>query len=131
MYPTLPELVRTTLLVPFTCGKHWTLYVLRDQGFFHFDSMTDARLHTNSTICIRLAKMWVTRSGYAEQSVMWRNAQSLSVWIQPTVPQQNFGWTCEFYVLKNIKEYIEALRTKHHTLREVSCDLVHRITPYK
>ena len=127
-YPVLPELDITTLLVPFTCGKHWTLYVLGDQGFFHFDSMCDAGLHSDTTNRTRLAKMWAARSGYTEQSVMWRKAQSPSVWSQPSVPQQNSGWACGFYVLKNIKEYTEALRTKPHTLREVSCDSVHRIT---
>ena len=124
-YPTLPELDITTLLVPFTCGKHWTLYILGDQGFFHFDSMRDAGFHTDPTIRMRLAKLWAARSGYDEHSLMWRNAQSLSVWIQPNVPQQNSGWACGFYLLKNIREYIEALRTKPHTLREVSCDSVY------
>lgn len=129
-YPALPELDITTLLVPYTCGKHWTLYVLGDQGFFHFDSMSSCGLHSGSTIRTRLAKMWTARSGYAEQSVMWRNAQSPTVWIQPTVPQQNSGWACGYYVQKNIMEYSHALRHNPQTLREVSCDPVHRMTPY-
>lgn len=56
-YPTLPSLDITTLLVPFTCGKHWTLYVLGEQGFFHFDFLSDVRLHSDSTNRTRLAKM--------------------------------------------------------------------------
>lgn len=73
-YPTLPDLDITTLLVPFTCGKHWSLYVLGDQGFFHFDSLRDCGLHSDSVNRTSLAMMWAARSGYAEQSVMWRNA---------------------------------------------------------
>ena len=76
-YPALPDLDITTLLVPYTCGKHWTLYVLGDQGFFHFDSLRDAGFHSDPTIRTRLAKLWAARSGYDEQSPMWRNAQSL------------------------------------------------------
>lgn len=30
--------------------------------------------------------------------------------------QQNSGWTCEFYVVKNIMEFTEALRHKPNTL---------------
>lgn len=121
-YPTLPELDITTLLVPFTCGKHWSLYVLGDQGFYHFDSLSECGIHSDSANRTRLAKMWAARSGYDEQSVMWRKAQSPTVWIQPSVPQQNSGWACGFYVVHNIMEYTQALRTKPHTLREVSCD---------
>ena len=121
----------TTLLVAYTCGKHWTLYVLGDQGFVHFDSMGTTGPHSDSTIHKRLAKIWTTRGGYAEQSVMWRNAQLPTIWIHPTVPQQNSGWVCEYYVLKNIMEYTHVLRHNPQILREVSCDHVHRITPYK
>ena len=111
-YPTLPELDITNLLVPFTCGQHWTLYVLGDHGFFHFDSMRDAQLHNDSTRCTRLAKLWAAQSGYDEASTMWRKAKSPSSWIKPTVPQQNSGWACGFYVLRNIREYTQWLRTK-------------------
>ena len=56
-YKALPDLDITTLLVPYTCGKHWTLYVIGDQGFFYFDSMADAGFHFDLTIRTRLAKL--------------------------------------------------------------------------
>ena len=90
-YPNFLELDITTLLVPYTCGKHWTLYILWDEGFVHFGSISNVGLHSDSKIRKRLAKMWTAWGGYAEQSVMWRNAQSPTVWIQPTILQQNFG----------------------------------------
>ena len=127
-YTTLPELDITTLLVPYTCGRHWTLFVLGDQGFYHFDSLANVAFHNDLKIRMRLAKLWAVRGGYTEQSVRWQNAQTPSVWIRPTVPQQNSGWACGYYVLKNIMEYTEALRHNPNTLREVSCDSVHRIT---
>jgi len=127
-YTTLPELDITTLLVPYTCGKHWTLYVLGDEGLFHFDSMANAGFHFDLTIRTRLAKLWAARGGCSSQSVMWQNAQRPSVWIRPNVPQQNSGWACGYYVLKNIMEYTQALRHNPNILREVSFGSVHRIT---
>src|SRR5579875_3578302 len=74
-YPNWPDLELKTLLVPYTCGSHWTLFVLGENGFFHFDSSADCGLRSNLAVHVRLAKMWATRSGYDEQSDMWRKAQ--------------------------------------------------------
>ena len=125
MYTALPNLDITTLLVPYTCGKHWTLYALGNHGFFHFDSMASTGFHFDMTIRTRLAKLWATRSGFAEKFVMWQTVQTPGIWIRPNVPQQNSGWAYGYYVLKNIMEYTEALRHNPKTLREVSCDPLH------
>ena len=125
-YSALLDLDITTLFVPYTCGKHWTLYALGPQGFFHFDSMASVGFHFDLTIRKRLAKLWALRSGYAEKSVMWHRVQTPSIWIRPNVPQQTSGWACGYYVLKNILEFTHALRHNPKTLREVSYDPVHR-----
>lgn len=75
------------LLLPYTCGKHWTMYVLGNQGFFHFDSMASVGFHYDMTIRTQLTTLWTTRSGYAEQSLMWQNAQTPSVWNRLEIPQ--------------------------------------------
>ena len=125
-YAALPSLDITTIFVPYTCGKHWTLYALGPQGFFHFDSMAGVGFHFDVTIRKRLAKLWASRSGYADNSVMWQRVQSSSIWIQPNVPQQTSGWACGYYVVKNIMEFTHALRHNPKTLREVSCNPVHK-----
>lgn len=119
-YTALPELDVRTLIVPYTCGKHWSVYVLGERGFFHFDSMPACGLHSDVTIRIRLAKMWTVRSGYAESSEQWLQSSHVHRWIEPKVPEQNSGWACGFYMLRNIMEFIEALRHRPHSLGEVS-----------
>lgn len=64
-YTALPPLDITTLIVPYTCGKHWSVYALGNRGFIHFDSMSRFGLHSDSTIRTSLAKMWTVRSDYA------------------------------------------------------------------
>jgi len=127
-YPALPGLDMTTLIVPYTCGNHWSVYILGDQGFFHMNSLSGYGPHSDITIRTQLAKMWATRSGYEERSSKWQRILSPDCWILPTLPQQNSGWACGFYVIKNIMEFTKALRFKPHTLREVSSDPSHRIT---
>ena len=56
-YPALPPTDITTLIVPYTCGKQWTVYILGDQGFFHFDSMRGAGLHVDPVLRTRLGKL--------------------------------------------------------------------------
>lgn len=116
-YTALPGSDVRTLIVPYTCGKHWSVYVLGDRGFFHIDSMLGCSLHSDVTIRTSLAKMWTVRSGSVQ-------AQSSHVhrWIEPSVPEQNLGWACGFYVLRNIMEFIEALRHRPRSLGEVSDD---------
>ena len=119
-YGALPELDITTLIVPFTCGKHWSVYVVGDHGFFHFDSMITSGLHSDSQRRVDIAKLWAARRGYGEGSERWLQAQSPSVWIQPDVPQQNSGWACGFYMLKNIMEFTKTQRHRPQTLCEVN-----------
>lgn len=70
-YPALPGLDMTTLIVPYTCGKHWSVYILGDQGFFHMNSLSSFGLHSDTTIRIQLVKMWAARRGYEERSLKW------------------------------------------------------------
>ena len=120
IYTTLPALDITTLILPYTCGKHWTVYAIGEQGFFHFDSLPRSGLHSDVTIRTCIAKMWAARTGCTMYSDRWLQAQSSHTWIQPTVPHQNSGWTCGFYVLKNIMEFAMAMRHRPQTLCEVS-----------
>ena len=119
-YSELPSLDITTLIVPFTCGSHWSVYVLGDHGYFHFDSMVTAGLHADSKRRVHLAKMWCARKGYDEHSSKWAEARSPHSWIQAKVPQQNSGWACGYYMLKNIMEFTKALRHRPQSLSEVN-----------
>ena len=119
-YTAFPALDTTTLIVPYTCGKHWTVYAVGDRGFFHFDSMPGCGLHSDVTIRTSIAKMWAARIGCTKYSDRWLQAQSSHAWIQPSVPQQNLGWACGFYVLKNIMEFARAMRHRPQSLGEVS-----------
>ena len=95
-YSELPELDVTTLIVPYSCGKHWSVYILLDYGYFHFNSMISCGLHADFKRRIYLAKMWCARKGHNDDSEMWAKAQSPHSWIQVRVPQQNSGWACGF-----------------------------------
>ena len=119
-YGELPGLDITTLIVPFTCGKHWSVYVLGDYGYFHFDSMVTAGFHADPIKHVLLAKLWCARKGYNDDCEMWAEAQSPHSWIQAQVPQQNSGWACGYYMLKNILEFTKALRHRPNTLSEVN-----------
>ena len=119
-YSALPSLDITTLIVPYTCGKHWSVYAIGEEGFFHFDSLPGSGLHSSVTIRTCLAKLWAARTSCSENSDRWLRAQSPHAWIQSSVPQQNSGWACGFYVLKNIMEFAMAMRHRPQTLCEVS-----------
>ena len=56
-YGELPDLDMITLIVSFTCGKHWSVYVLGDYGYFHFDSMVIAGLYANLIKHVLFAKL--------------------------------------------------------------------------
>ena len=127
-YPALPGLDMTTLIVPYTCGDHWSVYILGDQGFFHMNSLSISGWHSETTIRTHLAKMWAARRGYEERSHKSHMILSPDCWILPTLPQQNSGWACGFYVIKNIIEFTKILRHRPLTLRKVSSDPSHRIT---
>ena len=118
-YSELPGLDVTTLIVPYSCNKHWSAYILSDYGYFHLDSLISCGLHADFARRICLAKMWCARKGHNDDSGMWAEAQSPHSWIQVRVPQQNSGWACGFYMMKNILEFSKALRYRPDVLRKV------------
>jgi hypothetical protein len=117
---SLPPQDIKTLIVPYTDGKHWTAYMMGEHGFYHLDSLVVSKLHADVTIRKRLAKLWAAWSGHDTDADTWRAVSSSHQWIQATVPQQNSGWACGFYMLKNIMEYTKTLRDRPHTLCEVN-----------
>ena len=119
-YSELPELDVTTLIVPYSCGKHWSVYILSDYGYFHLDSMISCGLHVDFKRRICLAKMRCARKGHNDDNEMWVEVQFSHSWIHVRVPQQNSGWTCGFYMMKTIMEFSKALKYKPHVLRKVT-----------
>ena len=61
-YGELPDLDIITLVVPFTCGKYWSVYILGEFGYFHFDFAVTAGLHADSKIRVIFAKIWCARN---------------------------------------------------------------------
>lgn len=105
----------------YTQGSHWSVYVLGDFKYFHFNSMVIVGLHASSKKCVLLAKMWCARKWYNDDDYdIWRKTQPPHSWVQVQVPQQNSGRTCGFYMLKNIMEFTRALRYRPHTMCEVN-----------
>lgn len=70
-YFTLLGLDITTLIMPYTHGKHWSVYVPGHHGFFHFNSTKDSRLHSSTIICTHFTKMWATRRGFDVSLAKW------------------------------------------------------------
>lgn len=118
-YGSLPSQDTKTLIVPYTCGKHWTVYVVGEHGFFHMDSLVGSKLHSDTKIEKRLAKLWAAWSGHDSDEGLWQAISSSHEWIQARVPQQNSGWACGFYMLKNIMEYTKTVRDSPQSLCEV------------
>lgn len=59
-----------TRIVPLSCGKHWSVYIFKDHGWFHFYSMVTASLYSNSKEMIR---HWTTvRARQYEQGLSLR-----------------------------------------------------------
>lgn len=121
-YTAFPPLYITIPIVPYTCRNHQSVYKLWDRGFFYFDSMPRSCLHSNVTIHTFLVKMWATKSGCAECLDKWLQTQSPHVWMEPSIPKQNSGWACGFYVLRNIMYFAEAMRHRPQSLGDVSND---------
>ena len=119
-YPSLPPQDIKTLIVPYTCGAHWTVYIVGEHGFFHLDSLVSSGMHSGVRIRKRLSKLWAAWSGHDTDADMWAAVSSSHEWIQAIVPQQNSSWACGFYMLKNIMEYTKTLRDRPHTLCEVN-----------
>ncbi len=118
-YGALPAQVINTIIIPYTCGKHWIVYIVGEHGFFHFDSMVDSCLHSDNKFRRSLAKLWAAWSGHDEDADTWVGVHSSHEWVQVSVPQQNSSWACGFYMLKNIMEYTQTMRDRPHTLCEV------------
>ena len=118
-YGALPPQDIKSLIIPYTCGKHWTVFVVGEHGFFHLDSLANRGFHSDIMIRNRLAKLWAAWSGNDEDTDTWLGVSSSHEWVQVRVPQQNSGWACGFYMLKNIMEYTKTVREKPHTLCEV------------
>ena len=119
-YGALPSQDIKTLIVPYTCRKHWTVYMVGDHGFFHLDSLVGSGLHSDTAIEQKLGKLWAAWSGNDTDADMWMVVSSSHQWIQAVVPQQNSGWACGFYMLKNIMEFTKTVRDRPHTLCEVN-----------
>ncbi len=118
-YGSLPPQDIKTLIVPYTCGKHWTAYVLGEHGFFHMDSLVNSKIHESEEIRQRLAKLWAAWSGHDSDAGLWKAVSESHEWIQARVPQQNSSWACGFYMIKNIMEYTKFVRDSPEFLCEV------------
>jgi hypothetical protein len=56
-YGEVLDLDITTLILLFSCGKHWSVYLLRVNVTFTFIHMFTTGLHSNLKICVHLAKL--------------------------------------------------------------------------
>ena len=45
------------LFIPYYGENHWSIFVLSDECFLHYDSLRTAKLHDDKHIHIYLAKM--------------------------------------------------------------------------
>lgn len=93
--------------------------MLGEFGYFHFDSMVIGGLHVDSKRRVILMKMWCVRKKYGDDHDTWVEVESPHSWIQVQVPQQNSVWACGFYMMRNVMEFIRALRYRPHTLCEI------------
>lgn len=99
---------------------HWNIYVLGDQGYFHFNSMVTLAYTPTLRNVYTLKKMRCARKVYNEQSKNWLEVRSSHSWIKTNMPQKNSGWTCGYYMLKNIVEFSKVLKHRLHILCEVN-----------
>ena len=80
-YGALPSQDIKTLIVPYTCGNYWTVYIVGEHGFFHLDSLVESGLHFDIRIEKRLAKLWAAWSGHDTDDDMWMVVSSSRQWI--------------------------------------------------
>lgn len=71
---SLPGLDIATLIVPYTCMKHWSVYIVGDQGFVHFNSMIGYVLHSNATIHTHISQ-GCGQCGEALKSTWWNGRE--------------------------------------------------------
>lgn len=88
-YGALPSNDIKNLVIPYTCRKHWTIYVVGEHGFFYPDSLVESSLHSDTGIQKKHVKLWATWSGHDEDAHMWIGVSSSRQWIQASLPQQN------------------------------------------
>ena len=78
-YGALPSQDFNTLIIPYTCGKHWGLYVVGELGFYHFDPLVDAGFHSDRDFRLSLAKLWAAWRGFTDDTDMWVGVHSSHV----------------------------------------------------
>ena len=108
------------LFVPYYGKNHWSLFVMSDECFLHYDSLRTAKLHDDKHIRIYLAKMWATLKGIREGSPGWKNCSNTEIWKDCIMPQQQSNWECGYYVLKCITDICTRKRTTPTDMWKVS-----------
>ena len=108
------------LFVPYYGKNHWSLFVMSDECFLHYDSLRTAKLHDDKHIRIYLAKMWATWKGIREGSPGWKNCSNTEIWKDCIMPQQQSNWECGYYVLKCITDICTRKRTTPTDMWKVS-----------
>ena len=58
----------STLIVPYLFVKHWSDFILSEDGFKHFDSMWTVEQHEHKYVHSYLTKLWVTWRGFEVES---------------------------------------------------------------
>lgn len=109
-----------TLIIPYTCGKYRIVYVVGEHEFFHFDSLIDLGLHSDTKIRKSLLKLWAAWSGHNKDVDTWNGVSLSHEWIQASMFQHTSSQACRFYILKNIIEYTKIVRDSPHTLYEIN-----------
>ena len=69
-YGALPLQDFNTLIILYTCKKYWSLYIVGELGFYHFDSLVDAGFHSDTDFHVSLAKLWVVWRGFTDNADM-------------------------------------------------------------
>ena len=57
-----------TLIVPYLFAKHWSVFILSEDDFKHFNSMWAVELHEHKYVHTYLAKLWATWRGFEVES---------------------------------------------------------------
>ena len=101
-----------TLIIPYLFAKHWSIFILSEEYFIHFDSMWAAGLHEQKYVHTYIVKFWATWRGFEVGSAEWKSCYSPDIWEHPCILQQYSNWDCRYYYLKCIMEYCSIKRRK-------------------